>query len=85
MRILAQLDARAGDHDPARERIEQALVQAAIHDEFEAVRTRAARARVLALAADPNAESELTDLEIELRRLGTKRELAVLRDLREVR
>lgn len=85
MRILAQLDARAGAHDPARERIEQALVQAAIHDEFEAVRTRAARARVLALAGDPNAESEMSDLELELRRLGTKRELAVLRDLREVR
>jgi tetratricopeptide (TPR) repeat protein len=85
MRILAQLDARSGAHDAARERIEQALVQAAIHDEFEAVRTRAARARILALAGDPNAESELTDLEIELRRLGTKRELAVLRDLREVR
>lgn len=85
MRILAQLDARAGAHDAARERIEQALVQATIHDELEAIRTRAARARILALAGDPNADSELADLEHELRRLGTKRELAVLRDLREVR
>ena len=85
LRILAQLDARAGDHDTARERIEEALVQAAIHDELEATRTRAARARILAIAGDPTAQSELADLEHELRRLGTRRELAVLRDLREVR
>ncbi|HEX5058134.1 MAG TPA: protein kinase [Kofleriaceae bacterium] len=84
-RVLAALDSRAGDHDAARVRIEEALVLSATHDEFEGIRTRAARARILALAADPSAESELDDLQWELSRLGTKRDLAVLRDLTEVR
>jgi serine/threonine protein kinase/tetratricopeptide (TPR) repeat protein len=85
LRILAQIDSRAGYHDPARERIEQALVLATLNDELEAVRTRAARARILKAAGDPHADQELDDLEVELRRLGTKRDLAVLRDVREVR
>ncbi|HTL33184.1 MAG TPA: protein kinase [Kofleriaceae bacterium] len=85
LRILAQIDSRAGYHDPARERIEQALVLATLNDELEAVRTRAARARIMKAAGDAHAEQELTDLEGELTRLGTKRDLAVLRDLREVR
>jgi tetratricopeptide (TPR) repeat protein len=85
LRILAQVDGRTGDVDTARQRIEEALVLATIHDQLEAIRTRAARARILTLAGDPNAESELADLEVELSRLGTLRELAVLRDLAEVR
>jgi tetratricopeptide (TPR) repeat protein len=84
-RILASLDSCAGNHDSARQRIEEALVLATVHDEFEAIRTRAARARILAAAGEDSAESELCDLDAELRRLGTKRELAVLRDLTEVR
>ncbi|HEY5946421.1 MAG TPA: protein kinase [Kofleriaceae bacterium] len=84
-RLLASLDSRAGDHDAARKRIEEALVAATVHDELEAIKTRAARARILAAAHDSSAESELADLEHELRRLGTKRELAVLRDLTQVR
>jgi hypothetical protein len=85
MRIIASLESRAGEHDAARKRIEEALVHATIHDEFEAIKTRAARARILAAAGEPTAESELDDLQYELSRLGTKRELAVLRDLNEVR
>ena len=85
LRILAQIDSRAGLHDAARERIEQALVLATLNDELEAVRTRAARARIHKAAGDPHADDELRDLESELVRLGTKRELAVLRDPREVR
>jgi tetratricopeptide (TPR) repeat protein len=85
LRILAQLDARAGYHDPARERIEQALVLATLNDELEAARTRAARARILRIIGDPHADDELRDSEGELTRLRTKRDLAVLRDLREVR
>jgi serine/threonine protein kinase/tetratricopeptide (TPR) repeat protein len=85
LRIVAQLESRAGEHEAARVHIEEALVQATIHDEFEAIRTRAARARILARAGDPTAEGELGDLEYELRRLGTERELVVLRDLNEVR
>jgi tetratricopeptide (TPR) repeat protein len=85
LRIVAQLEARAGKLDQAREKIEEALVQAVVHDEFEAIRTRAARARILALAADPTAAGELDDLRYELGRLGTKRDLAVLADLDEVR
>jgi len=84
-RVLASLDARSGLYDSARERIEEALVAATIHDELESIRTRTARARILALAGEPTADAELADLEWELRRLGTKRELAVLRDLAEVR
>ena len=85
LRIVAQLESRSGEHDAARQHIEEALVQAAIHDDFEAIRTRAARARILARAGDPSAKSELDDLDHELRRLGTERERAVLRDLDEVR
>jgi eukaryotic-like serine/threonine-protein kinase len=85
LRIVAQIESRLGEHDIARKHIEEALVAATIHDEYEATRTRAARARILARASDPNAASELDDLAFELRRLGTERELAVLRDLDEVR
>jgi len=85
LRILAQLDGRAGDHEVARPKIEEALVQASMHDEYEAIRTRAARARLLKLAGDPTADDELADVEYDLTKLGTKRELAVLRDLTEVR
>jgi hypothetical protein len=56
-----------------------------MHDEYEAIRTRAARARLLKLAGDPTADDELADVEYDLTKLGTKRELAVLRDLTEVR
>lgn len=84
-RIVAQLESRAGEHDAARTHVEQALALAAIHDAFETTRTRAARARILARAGDPSAAGELDELEHELRRLGTQRELAVLRDLDEVR
>jgi hypothetical protein len=84
-RILASLDARMGLYDSARQRIEEALVLATIHDELESIRTRAARARIFAVAGDASADGELADLQVELTRLGTKRELAVLRDLSEVR
>lgn len=85
LRILAQIESRSGEHDAAREHIEEALARAAVHDELEAIRTRAARARILARTGNPSADRELDDLERELRRLGTERELAVLRDLDEVR
>jgi ATP/maltotriose-dependent transcriptional regulator MalT len=85
LRIVAQIESRSGEHDLARQHIEEALVAAVVHDEYEATRTRAARARILARAGDPNANAELDDLAYELRRLGTERELAVLRDLDEVR
>jgi serine/threonine-protein kinase len=84
-RILACIDSRMGLHDSARRRIEEALVLATVHDELESIRTCAARARILAVARDPNAEAELAELQIALTRLGTKRELAVLRDLDQVR
>jgi eukaryotic-like serine/threonine-protein kinase len=84
-RILASLDSRAGNHDAARKRIEEALVTATLHDEYEAIRTRAARARILANAGERSADGELADIEYELAQLGTKRERLVLRDLREVR
>ncbi len=84
-RILAALDSRTGNHDAALQRIEEALVATVIHDEFEAIKTRAARARILAAAGEENAASELDDLQWELDRVGAKRELAVLRDLHEVR
>lgn len=84
-RILAALDSRIGEHDSARQRIEEALVATVIHDELEAIKTRAARARILAAADEESAESELDDLQWELERVGAKRELAVLRDLHQVR
>ena len=84
-RILAALDSRIGDHENARQRIEEALVGAVIHDELEAIKTRAARARILAAASEETADSELDDLQWELERIGAKRDLAVLRDLHEVR
>jgi tetratricopeptide (TPR) repeat protein len=85
MRILAQLDSRAAAHDVAIRRIDDALAIAKANDAFEGLRTRAARARILAAAGNPGAEPELTALHAELTRLGTKRELAVLRKLDEVR
>ncbi len=84
IRILAQLDSRAGNHDAARKQIEDALALATQHDALEAIRTRAARSRILVNAglADP---AEMVALRSELARLGTHRELAVLDDLRQVR
>jgi tetratricopeptide (TPR) repeat protein len=85
MRVLASIDSRAGNHEAARQRIEEALVQAIVHDELEGIKTRAARARILANAGDDNAADEMADLRYDLTRLGTKHELAVLERLDEVR
>ncbi|MBA3391099.1 MAG: protein kinase [Deltaproteobacteria bacterium] len=84
MRILAQLDSRAGDHDAARKLIDEALVVATQHDALEAIRTRAARSRILVSAGLADL-AEIAALRTDLERLGTRRELAVLADLRQVR
>lgn len=85
LRIVASLASRAGDHDGARSRIEEALVHAVVHDELEGLRTRAARARILANAGDPNAADELADVRHDLTQLGVRHEVAVLDDLGQVR
>jgi tetratricopeptide (TPR) repeat protein len=85
LRIVAALDSRAGDHEAARARIEEALVLAITHDDLEGIRTRATRARILARAGDPNAPDEMDDLRYDLARLGLRHELAVLEQLTEVR
>jgi ATP/maltotriose-dependent transcriptional regulator MalT len=85
MRILAALDCRAGDHETGRTRIEEALVLAVANDDLEGIRTRAARARILAITGDPNASDEMSDLRYDLTRLGMKHDLAVLEQLAEVR
>jgi len=84
LRILAQLDARADLREVALRRIDEALTLAASNDKFEAIRTRAARARILARLGEP-ADAELDELAEEFARLGTKRELTALRNLDEVR
>jgi serine/threonine-protein kinase len=85
LRIIAALDSRAGDHEAARARIEEALVLAVAHDDLEGIRTRATRARILASDGDPNAPDEMADLRYDLARLGMRHELAVLEQLADVR
>jgi hypothetical protein len=85
LRIVAALDSRAGDHEAARAGIEQALVLAIAHDDLEGIRTRAARARILANAGDPNAADEMADIRYDLTQLGVRHELAMLDQLAEVR
>jgi len=85
MRILAQLDSRDGQPEAALRRIDEALALATANDRFEALRTRAAKARILAAAGDATADAQLAELATELDRLGTKRELAALCEPDEVR
>ena len=85
LRILAQLDSRAGQREAALRRIDEALVLAAANDRFEALRTRAAKARILAAAGDATADPALAELASELAKLGARRELAVLCEPDEVR
>jgi tetratricopeptide (TPR) repeat protein len=84
-RILAQIASRAGDHAEARRLVDGALAAAAAVDAFEAARTRAARARILAAAGDASAPALFAEARAELTRLGARRELEVLEVTTEVR
>jgi tetratricopeptide (TPR) repeat protein len=77
-RILAQIASRGGDHSTARMLIDEALAAVTTIDAFEAIRTRAARARILRAAGDPTAATATADVRRELERLGATRELEVL-------
>ncbi|MEZ4366951.1 MAG: protein kinase [Kofleriaceae bacterium] len=86
LRVLAQLHARAGRPDDALRDLAAAADQIGGLDAFEAARTDAARARVLARAGDAaGAAAARAAARARFTAFGAQRELAVLDDDDEVR
>jgi tetratricopeptide (TPR) repeat protein len=84
-RLLAALAARAGDPAAALRLIGESRALLGPIDDFEAARTDAAHARILARVGAPEAAAARAQARAVFERLGTARELEVLDDLDEVR